>query len=70
VKPVTLLPLLLAIAAPALAAEMRPNVLFIYADDWGWGDRGLLFHGLLPPRIRPHLVLAPFQSFIWYTAFL
>ncbi len=29
------------------AAEPRPNILFIYADDWGWGD--LACHG------HPHL---------------
>jgi arylsulfatase A-like enzyme len=27
----------------AFAAESRPNILFIYADDWGWGD--LACHG-------------------------
>jgi arylsulfatase A-like enzyme len=33
---------------PSQAAEVaRPNVLFIYADDWGWGD--LACHG------HPHL---------------
>lgn len=31
----------------AFAVEARPNILFIYADDWGWGD--LACHG------HPHL---------------
>lgn len=31
----------------ALSAAERPNILFIYADDWGWGD--LACHG------HPHL---------------
>lgn len=36
---------------PSTAAE-RPNILFIYADDWGWGD--LACHG--HPHIKtPHL---------------
>ncbi|MCA9270579.1 MAG: sulfatase-like hydrolase/transferase [Planctomycetales bacterium] len=29
--------------APAVAADDRPNIVFIYADDWGWGD--LSCHG-------------------------
>nr|WP_197444146.1 sulfatase-like hydrolase/transferase [Maioricimonas rarisocia] len=37
----TLLTLLLAVS-PATAAE-KPNILFIFADDWGWGD--LSCHG-------------------------
>jgi hypothetical protein len=37
-KLIATLPLLFLLAAPALAAEMRPNVLFVYADDLGWGD--------------------------------
>jgi arylsulfatase A-like enzyme len=43
----TSLLLLLAIASPALAVGGPPNILFIYADDWGWGD--LACHG------HPHL---------------
>ena len=46
-KPAMILPLLIAVATPAAATEPRPNVLFIYADDWGWGD--LACHG------HPHL---------------
>lgn len=38
-----ILALLMAMAISARAAEGRPNVLFIYADDWGWGD--LACHG-------------------------
>jgi arylsulfatase A-like enzyme len=37
---------LLAAAAPTMAAGQspgRPNILFILADDWGWGD--LSCHG-------------------------
>jgi N-acetylgalactosamine-6-sulfatase len=34
-------------AEPLLASAAQPNVLFIYADDWGWGD--LACHG------HPHL---------------
>ncbi len=29
--------------APTMAAAPRPNILFIFADDWGWGD--LSCHG-------------------------
>ncbi|MGJ8653411.1 MAG: sulfatase-like hydrolase/transferase [Opitutaceae bacterium] len=28
----------LLISASVWGAETRPNVIFIYADDWGWGD--------------------------------
>ena len=35
--------LIFAIADQAHAAETRPNIVFIYADDWGWGD--LSCHG-------------------------
>ncbi len=38
-----LLSLALAIVASAAAGEARPNILFIFADDWGWGD--LSCHG-------------------------
>lgn len=31
------------LAAGAVAAEARPNIVFIFADDWGWGD--LSCHG-------------------------
>ena len=41
----------LAMAASCHAAD-RPNVLFIYADDWGWGD--LACHGR-PGLKTPHL---------------
>ena len=33
----------LAALHAADAAKQRPNIVFIYADDWGWGD--LLCHG-------------------------
>ena len=26
------------------SAEERPNILFIFADDWGWGDLGCHGH--------------------------
>jgi len=42
-KLATIGPCLIALAAPAMATEPRPNVLFIHADDWGWGD--LACHG-------------------------
>ncbi|BCX47783.1 aryl-sulfate sulfohydrolase [Haloferula helveola] len=35
------LSLLLVLAAPALAAE-KPNILFIYLDDFGWKDTGYM----------------------------
>ncbi len=34
---------LFVVISPSLATETRPNILFIYADDWGWGD--LACHG-------------------------
>lgn len=39
---------LFAIVTPTCAADTPPNILFIYADDWGWGD--LACHG--HPQIR------------------
>ena len=35
--------LILVVVDQAHAAETRPNIVFIYADDWGWGD--LSCHG-------------------------
>jgi len=36
--------LLLTLGMPrADAVETRPNIIFIFADDWGWGD--LSCHG-------------------------
>ncbi len=36
---------LLAVTAPAPAAEVpQPNIVFIFADDWGWGDLGCHGH--------------------------
>ena len=40
----SLLFLLVAIESPALAADARPNIVFIFADDWGWGDLGCHGH--------------------------
>jgi len=31
-------------ASAALAAETRPNFVFVFADDWGWGDLGCYGH--------------------------
>jgi N-acetylgalactosamine-6-sulfatase len=33
----------LALLTPAIQAE-RPNIVFIFADDWGWGDLGCHGH--------------------------
>ena len=38
-----LLHFLLLLLAPLAAAESQPNILFLFADDWGWGD--LSCHG-------------------------
>ena len=46
--------LLLAVApeSPAAESSRRPNIVFIYADDWGWGD--LSVHGSTWLR-TPHI---------------
>lgn len=36
--------LLLALAGLAAAQAPKPNILFIFADDWGWGDLGCHGH--------------------------
>jgi len=47
-----LIALLLMLSATAAKAADRPNILFIFADDWGWGD--LSCHG--HPYVQtPHL---------------
>ncbi len=43
---------LLAPLATASAAAMRPNIVFILADDWGWGDLSCHGHAWLK---TPHL---------------
>jgi arylsulfatase A-like enzyme len=44
--------LIVALAGGALHAAQRPNILFILADDWGWGDLGCHGH----PYVKtPHL---------------
>lgn len=40
---ILLLAFQLAFAAQSFAADQRPNIVFIFADDWGWGD--LSCHG-------------------------
>ncbi len=36
-------PLILALSTLFVSADEKPNILFIFADDWGWGD--LSCHG-------------------------
>ncbi len=43
---INLLTILFALGISTMASaaeEQRPNILFIFADDWGWGD--LSCHG-------------------------
>lgn len=35
---------LFLVTAPLFAQASRPNILFIFADDWGWGDLGCHGH--------------------------
>ena len=46
------LALLLSVSAVAAAKPTPPNIVFIFADDWGWGD--LSSHGHPWPK-TPHL---------------
>lgn len=39
----TLLLLVLVVAHSCVTASQPPNIVFIFADDWGWGDLGI--HG-------------------------
>ncbi len=39
---------LFSLSAPVIAAERPPNILYILADDWGWGDLGCYGN----PRIK------------------
>ena len=34
---------LMVCASPAAAETSKTNILFVFADDWGWGDLG--WHG-------------------------
>ncbi len=36
--------MLTVFASTAIAADDRPNIVFIFADDWGWGDLGCHGH--------------------------
>lgn len=59
---------LLALAAPATAAEAKPNLVFLFADDLGWSDVG--FNGRKEWK-TPHLDRFAGQGTIftrWYTA--
>jgi arylsulfatase A-like enzyme len=54
--------------SPAVAAERRPNLIFLFADDLGWGDVG--FNGRTEWR-TPNLDRLASQGTIfkrWYTA--
>ncbi|MDA9260496.1 sulfatase-like hydrolase/transferase [Puniceicoccaceae bacterium] len=42
-KPILIIVALLQFVALAFGASAKPNIVFIYADDWGWGD--LSCHG-------------------------
>ena len=42
-KPFFVVPLFLVLASSQAFADARPNIVFIFADDWGWGD--LSCHG-------------------------
>ena len=42
-RPLTLLLLFASLPATHAVAAERPNILFVFADDWGWGD--LSCHG-------------------------
>jgi hypothetical protein len=46
------LALLLSVSAVAAAKPMPPNIVFIFADDWGWGDLASHSHPWLK---TPHL---------------
>ena len=54
--------------SPAIAAERRPNLIFLFADDLGWGDVG--FNGRTEWR-TPNLDRLASQGTVfkrWYTA--
>ncbi len=60
--------LVMCTAAGVAAAERRPNIIFIYADDLGWADVG--FNGRKEWR-TPHLDRIAAQGTVfrrWYTA--
>ena len=42
-RTLTLLLLIVLSATPHVSAASKPNIVFIFADDWGWGD--LSCHG-------------------------
>lgn len=49
---VLLLLFLSIIASDGVQAAPRPNILFMFSDDWGWGDLGCHGH----PYLRtPHI---------------
>ena len=59
--PVVLQLVLLLLTGNAMAARAaeRPNILFMLADDWGWGDVGVCENPITPPTPTPLLPSSP-----------
>ena len=59
-----LIALVLGLGLEVSAKEASSNILFIFADDWGWGDLGCHGHPYLETPNIDRLALNIYSTFV------